>query len=72
MKCPCCGDEMTAGFLVSSRDITFTEEKPNEHPIFRVRKRSDLELNKGSGGAIPNCAAYHCINCKKILIDYAN
>lgn len=70
MKCPYCGEEMIDGFLISSRDITFSNDDPNR--TFRIKKRNDLELTKGSGEAIPHCAACHCSRCKKIVIDYEN
>lgn len=71
MKCPYCGEEMTDGFLISSRDITFSNDDPNR--LLRIKKRNDLELSKGSGGgAVPHCAACHCSRCKKIVIDYEN
>lgn len=47
MKCPYCGEEMIDGFLISSRDITFSNDDPNR--TFRIKKRNDLELTKGSG-----------------------
>lgn len=70
MKCPYCGEEMVNGFLISSRDITFTNDNPNRS--FRVKKRNDLELSKGSGLSLPHCVAHHCRSCKKIVIDYEN
>lgn len=50
MKCPYCGEEMTDGFLISSRDITFSNDDPNR--LLRIKKRNDLELSKGSGGEL--------------------
>lgn len=55
---------------MSSRDITFAIDNPNGN-LFRIKKRDDLELSKGSEG-IPHCEAYHCRSCKKIMIDYAD
>lgn len=49
MKCPYCGEEMIKGFLMSSRDITFVIDNPNDK-LFQIKKRNDLELSKGSGG----------------------
>lgn len=68
MKCPYCGDEMVDGYLISSRDITFSTDDPER--FFRMKKRNDLELSTGSGISIPHCAACHCSRCKKIVIDY--
>ena len=65
-----CGKEMIKGFLMSSRDITFAINNPNRN-LFRIKKHDDLELSKGSEG-LPHCEAYHCSNCKKIMLDYAN
>ena len=69
MKCPYRGEEMMRGYLMSSRDITFTID--NQTKVFHTKKSDDLELSKSSG-AIPHCEAYRCSSCKKILIDYAN
>lgn len=69
MKCPYRGEEMMRGYLMSSRDITFTID--NQTKVFHTKKSDDLELSKSSGG-IPHCEAYRCNSCKKILIDYAN
>ena len=69
MKCPYRGEEMMRGYLMSSRDITFTID--NQTKVFHTKKSDDLELSTGSGG-IPHCEAYRCSSCKKILIDYAN
>ena len=55
---------------MSSRDITFAIDNPNGN-LFRIKKRDDLEVSKGSEG-IPHCEAYHCSSCKKIMIDYVN
>lgn len=42
---------------MSSRDITFAIDNPNGN-LFRIKKRDDLEVSKGSEG-IPHCEAYH-------------
>lgn len=55
MKCPYCGEKMIRGYLMSSRDITFTVD--NLTKVFRINKSDDLELSKGSG-RIPHCEAY--------------
>ena len=71
MKCPYCGKEMMNGFLISSRDITFTDDY-NINRSFRIKKCNDLELSKGSGLSLSHCTAFHCSSCKKIVIDYEN
>lgn len=68
MKCPYCGGEMIKGYVASSRDISFLTDDPNGK-ILRIKKKGDIELTKGLG-EIPNCGAYCCNSCKKILIDY--
>jgi len=37
MKCPYCGEEMIRGSLMSSRDITFVIDNPNDN-LFRIKK----------------------------------
>lgn len=70
MKCPYCGEEMVDGYLISSTDISFSTDDPEQ--FFRIKKRNDLELSTGSGLSIPHCAACHCSRCKKLVIDYGN
>ena len=40
MKCPYCGDEMIRGYLMSSRDITFTVDNPTK--VFFVLKNRTI------------------------------
>lgn len=67
MMCPYCGKEMRKGYLMSSMPISFTMDAPDK--LFRIKKQDDMELSKESGMSIPHCAAYHCLDCKKIIVE---
>ena len=66
MKCPCCGIEMTVGVVQSAREIFFTTEA--RQVWFRPRK-NDVLLSVDNWTK-PSCTAYHCLKCKKVVIDY--
>lgn len=70
MKCPCCGKEMTNGVVQSSRHIFFTT-KPHKNWFFpNPVGNKDIVLSSNNWTK-PTCIAYHCAECKKIVIDYA-
>ena len=68
MKCPCCGNEMTSGWVQSARRVLFTTTK-NESG-FVIKNKSDVVLT-ANNFSNPTCIAYHCGTCKKVVIDYA-
>lgn len=73
MKCPCCGNEMTVGFVQSTRRIRFTTEK-NESwfdlcEMLQLQPKDEIVLSFDNW-THPTCIAYHCSDCKKVLIDY--
>jgi hypothetical protein len=69
MKCPYCNNEMKLGVIQSPHEINW---KPKKSYIFGNASfhedavvLSELSLFKGS------CVnAYHCLDCKKIIIAY--
>lgn len=69
MKCPYCGNEMREGFVQSSRAFFFATEyhgilyRPNP-------KKGEFWLSSHNFTG-PVCAARHCSNCKKVILDYA-
>ena len=67
MNCPYCNKETDCGVIQSQHELKW---KKNRH-IFTVEKESDILLsarNIWKGSAIK---AYHCPECKKIVIDYS-
>ena len=68
MKCPCCGNEMTKGWVQSAHRVLFTTIK-NENG-FDIKDKSDVVLTSNNFFN-PTCVAYHCGACKKVVIDYA-
>ena len=68
MKCPCCSNEMTKGWVQSGRRVLFTTIK-NESGLV-IKDKSDVVLTVNNF-VNPTCIAYHCGNCKKVVIDYA-
>ncbi len=68
MKCPFCQGEMKKGWITSSREISFSENKRGLLSI--GNDGEDLVsfwtmLWKGT-----NVIAYDCTECKKIIVDY--
>ena len=68
MKCPCCGNEMTKGLAQSARRILFTTEKNDG--FLDIKGKDDVVISYNNW-SMPTCVAYHCGNCKKVVIDYA-
>lgn len=69
MKCPYCGNEMINGFVQGSRGFFFAVEK---HSVWFWPDRSKGEFLLSSNNfTVPTCAAYHCSNCKKVILDYS-
>ena len=69
MNCPYCGNAMVQGFVQSSRAFFFATE---EHGIlYRPNpKKGELCLSSHNFTG-PICAAWHCGQCKKVILDYA-
>lgn len=70
-KCPYCGNELQEGFVQSDRLVFFT---PKLHKIFvapNLSKENEIVLTS-SNWFYPNCTAFLCNNCKKVIIDYTN
>lgn len=68
MKCPCCGNEMTKGFVQSFRRMLFLTEKYDG--FLDIKGKDDVEISHNNW-SVATCVAYHCGSCKKVVIDYA-
>ena len=69
MKCPCCGKDMTAGFVQSGRAFYFKENQKKS--IWgNIAEKDDILLSTNNW-YVPTAAAYHCNDCKKVVIDYS-
>ena len=69
MKCPCCGNKMKSGIVQSARTIFFTTK---EHKIRFIPDVASGEVVLSSHNwTRPKCAAYHCEECKKVVMDYS-
>ena len=68
MKCPWCGKEMTDGYINSARKVVFSKD-PNE-VLFYINSKNNVNLTQYNWTA-PSAKAYHCENCKKVVVDYA-
>ena len=68
MNCPCCGKEMTRGWVQSARRVLFTTTKKESGFVFKNKSDVVLTTNNFTG---PSCIAYLCGTCKKVVIDYA-
>ena len=70
-KCPYCGNELKSGFVQSGKLVFFA---PKIHRILAVpnlSKENEVVLTTNNM-TYPNCAAYLCSECKKVIIDYTN
>lgn len=71
MKCPCCGKEMINGVVQSARQVFFTTQA-HKFWFSPDTKRSDEVLLCSDNWISPtSCTAYHCSECKKVVIDYS-
>lgn len=71
MKCPYCGKEMISGVVQSARQVFFTT-KAHKFCFAPDSKRSDEVLLCPDNWIAPiSTAAYHCSDCKKVVIDYS-
>ena len=68
MKCPWCKIEMVDGFINSARKVVFSE-KPNDD-FFFLAGRECINLTQHNWTR-PSAKAYHCENCKKLIVDYS-
>lgn len=70
MRCPYCNKEMINGVVQSARKIFFTT-KPHKWyfspSLSGENNEVGLSYNDFTG---PTCVAYHCAECKKVIIDY--
>ena len=70
MVCPFCGKTMKEGYVQSNANIVFTKYRkitplpptPNDRYIWLTGKSVFLPP--------PAKAAYHCSDCKRIVIEY--
>lgn len=68
MRCPFCGNEMTSGAVQSGRVFFFATE-PHNVWLWPNAAKGDFILSSDNW-TIPTCVAYHCPECKKVVLDY--
>ena len=66
IKCPYCDKEMISGYVQGGREVFFTETK---HKWLFSHSKEEILLTYNNMTA-PTCTAYHCAECKKVIIDY--
>lgn len=66
MKCPYCNKDMKSGYVQAGQQVFFTEKK---HTWSFWLNESDTSLSRNNM-LMPTCTAYHCPDCKKVIIDY--
>ena len=68
MKCPYCQKELEKGFIQCRDGIHWTPKKQLVAALSEFGKDSvSLENGVGNNRAV---YAYHCADCKKVIIDY--
>lgn len=70
MRCPCCGKEMTRGIVQSNAKIFFTTKEHKNWLVPDFALSDELVLSAHNWSR-PTCVAYHCAECKKVVVDYA-
>ena len=65
MKCPCCGKEMISGVVQGGGPFCFRTKTCSK------RFFSDETLLSSHNWTRPTAVAYHCADCKKVVIDYS-
>ena len=70
MNCPCCGKEMVSGVVQSARQIFFTT-KPHKNWFAPDTAGKEEYLLSRHNWTRPTCSAFHCPDCKKVVIDYS-
>ena len=68
MNCPYCGKEMVDGVAQSGREIFFTTKQRDGWKGFKPHT-GDTSLS-WHNFTRPTCVAYHCVDCKKVILDY--
>lgn len=69
MQCPYCGGKMEEGLIHSARRIIYVTKKI-AGGTFALTKPGDIVLSKYNMIS-PECAAYRCSVCKKIIVEYS-
>lgn len=71
MKCPFCGEEMTEGYLYSSKDgaFSFSKEVPG---VFQNAGKQEgyIKITDLKAGHRIRIKATICEKCKKVIFDY--
>ena len=67
MKCPWCENIMTEGYINSARQVVFSERQNEDFFYFGSKEAVKLTQHNWTR---PCAKAYHCKNCKKVVVDY--
>lgn len=72
MKCPFCGKEMAEGAVQSKYTIYFTDmpRKFSSLPRAQDVKLTMREGEKEHFFPPTYCTAFHCADCRKVIVDY--
>ena len=70
MTCPYCGKEMVKGVVQSGRKIFFTTKEHKNWFLPDIALEDEFTLSSHNW-VRPTCIAYHCADCEKVVIDYA-
>jgi len=69
MKCPYCNNEMELGYIQCRDGVTWTPKKQLVAALSILGKGS-VSLENGAAENSRTVYAYHCKECKKVVIDY--
>ena len=69
MNCPYCNNEMELGYIQCRDGVTWTPKKQLVAALSILGKGS-VSLENGAAENSRTVYAYHCNECKKVVIDY--
>lgn len=70
MKCPYCQKEMEMGYIQCRDGVTWTPKKQWAAALSSLGKGS-VSLANGAADHSRTVYAYHCADCRKVIIAYS-
>lgn len=71
VRCPFCGREMVSGAVQSTQKICFTDQvRKNGLDLYTAGKEE--VLLSSHNWTRPACPAFHCPDCRKVILDYSD
>lgn len=72
LRCPYCGLEMEKGYIQARDGISWNKKIVPIAALASLHPSAVILTSGGFPFSGSSVEAYHCLNCKKIVIDYAS